>query len=382
MTKVLSYFPIHCTDEAVSHIFYSLSRGQTKAGLPTTMVVPSASKTCRGSDLLEAAPRLLKGLYYKIGNIQSISEQYFFQKLKPFDAAYLWPGFSWNLLKRVRALDKPLFTERINCFTGEAKLILEDAYARLGIESQSSISPLMVHEESELKNLVDYLVCPSPLVKNSFQEAGFPESKLILSSYGWSPQRFPNLPVQRELRDSVTILFVGYVCVRKGAHLLMQAFAKAGIKGQLVLHGRMEPAIADVCKDLLGRPDIIHSPYQRDLKAAYREADIFAFPTLEEGSPLVSYEAMAHSLPSVVSPMGAGNVIRDGIEGIVIPPYDEDAWVESLRRLASSSELRIQFGKAAYERATEFTWDKVAAKRSAMMQSLIPNQAASLRHRV
>jgi glycosyltransferase involved in cell wall biosynthesis len=314
VTKLLSSFPIHHVNEAVSHIFLSLCRYQTEAGLPTTMVVPSCEPSCRGSDLIEAITPYLKWLRYRMGGVQEVSEQCFLKELNQFDAAYLWPTSTPRLIKRVKATGKPIFLERFNCFTGQAKQILDDAYTRLGLEPQHSIQPSWIEEELEVTELADYILCPSPLVKASFLQAGIPEKKLILTSYGWAPQRFPNLPVHRESQEAVTILFVGYVCVRKGAHLLMQAFAKSGINGRLVLCGRMEPAIAEVCKDLLQRPDIIHQPHQKDLREIYRKADIFAFPSFEEGSPLVSYEAMAHGLPVILSPMGAGDIARDNNE--------------------------------------------------------------------
>ena len=109
------------------------------------------------------------------------------------------------------------------------------------------------------------------------------------------------------------------------------------------------------------------SGFQSNYGIYYRKADIFAIASLEEGSPLVTYEAMAHGLPILGSPMGAGGIVRDGVDGLVIPPYDEAAWVEALQRLASSAELREQMGNSARQRAGELTWDKVAVKRAALM---------------
>ena len=155
----------------------------------------------------------------------------------------------------------------------------------------------MIQQEDEEMSLADFIFCPSPEVKKSFLEIGVPEDKLISTSYGWCPKRFPNISPKKQPSDTVTVVFVGSVCVRKGAHLLLQAWEKAGIKGRLMLCGRIEPAIAEICSDILGRSDVIHIDYTTNVGAVYGEADIFAFPSLEEGSPLVTYEAMAHGLP-------------------------------------------------------------------------------------
>ncbi|NJL21901.1 MAG: glycosyltransferase family 4 protein [Leptolyngbyaceae cyanobacterium SM1_3_5] len=160
---------------------------------------------------------------------------------------------------------------------------------------------------------------------------------------------------------------MGSVCVRKGAHLLMQAFIRSGIKGRLLLCGQMEPAIASACKTWLDRPDIIHLPYTSDITAVYREADLFAFPSLEEGGPQVTYEAMAHGLPVVVSPMGGGSIVRDQVDGWILPPHEEEAWVEAFRQLAASPELRSQFAQESWQRSQQFTYDRVAERRAQMM---------------
>ena len=67
--------------------------------------------------------------------------------------------------------------------------------------------------------------------------------------------------------------------------------------------------------------------------------------------------------PFLLSPMGGGGIVRDGIDGIILEPYDTDAWVEGLRKLSSSPDLRAKMGAAARDRALELTWQKVAARR-------------------
>jgi len=257
--------------------------------------------------------------------------------------------------------------ERINCYTKQAKSIIDDASSRLGIAPQHQITAGMIQEEDEEISLADFIFCPSREVKKSFIGAGVPEHKLILTSYGWSPKRFPHFSIDQPLSDTITVIFVGSVCVRKGAHLLLRAWEKAGIKGRLLLCGSMEPAIAETCSRILGRSDVIHRDYTSDIALAYREADFFAFPSLEEGSPLVTYEAMANGLPVLTSPMGAGGVARDGKDGIIVSPYDEEALVTGLQQLAGCAELRLRMSDSARERAQEFTWEKVARRRAELV---------------
>jgi glycosyltransferase involved in cell wall biosynthesis len=317
---------------------------------------------------VEAVPRYLKWLYYSSADWpRDFTEKRFLRDIKDFDAIYLWPSTSIETFRKVKQQSKPIFLERINCYTKQAKFIIDDASSRLGIAPQHNITADMIQQEEEEISLADFIFCPSPEVKKSFIGAGVPEHKLILTSYGWSPKRFPHFLSDKPVSDTITVLFVGRVSVRKGAHRLLRAWEKAGIKGRLLLCGTMEPAIAETCSRILARSDVIHRDYTSDIALAYREADFFAFPSLEEGSPLVTYEAMANGLPVLTSPMGAGDVARDGKDGIIVSPYDEEALVTGLQQLAGCAELRLRMSDSARERAQEFTWEKVARRRAQLV---------------
>jgi glycosyltransferase involved in cell wall biosynthesis len=365
MLKISSLFTIYCSNRAVSHTFFSLCEQWNYPELQARMVVPNCDPSCRRQNLVESIPKYLKWLSYRSPEKpKELAEKRFLRDLKDFDAMYLWPYTSPETFRRVKQERKPIFLERFNCYTKQAKSILDDAYRRLGLEPQHMITEDTIQQEDEEISLADFVFCPSPEVKKSFMGAGISEDKLISTSYGWCPKRFPDSAINKPISDTITVIFVGSICVRKGVHLLLRAWEKAGIKGKLLLCGVMEPAIAETCSSILARSDVIYQDYTDDINLAYREADFFAFPTLEEGSPLVIYEAMASSLPILTSPMGGGDVVRDGRDGIIISPYDEEALVTGLQQLATSAELRQQMGESARLRVQEFTWEKVARRRA------------------
>ena len=86
-------------------------------------------------------------------------------------------------------------------------------------------------------------------------------------------------------------------------------------------------------------------------------ADVFVFPSLFEGSAVVTYEALACGLPGVVTP-AAGSVIRDGIEGFVVMPRDVTALAQRMEQLGQSPQLRARMSAAARSRALEFDWPR------------------------
>jgi glycosyltransferase involved in cell wall biosynthesis len=165
-----------------------------------------------------------------------------------------------------------------------------------------------------------------------------------------------------------TALFVGRGGIRKGLHLLLRAWARAGVRGRLAVVGTLDPELARLRSAELSRPDVEVVPFRDPVAPVYRSAQIFLFPTLEEGSPLVVYEAMSAGLACVLSPMGAGEVGRPGRDCLVVDPADEEGWVGAIRSVVGDAALRERLGREARERAREFTWDRVALRRRAQLE--------------
>ena len=147
--------------------------------------------------------------------------------------------------------------------------------------------------------------------------------------------------------NGATFIFVGSICVRKGAHLLLRYWARSRIRGRLILAGEVEPAIAEVCAEYLAREDVQVIKYTRDLGPYYRSADAFVFPSLEEGGPQVTYEAAGCGLPLITSPMGAGRIAVEQSTGFIVDPFDEAVAIAAMQAMADDRDLRRRMGDAA-----------------------------------
>jgi glycosyltransferase involved in cell wall biosynthesis len=109
--------------------------------------------------------------------------------------------------------------------------------------------------------------------------------------------------------------------------------------------------------------------YVKDIARVYQSADVFCFPSWEEGGPMVTIEAMASGLPCIVTPMGGAGLVKDSRNGIIIRPGDVDGIAAAIRRLASSESARKELGGQAMATAREFTWQAVGQRRiRALMQ--------------
>jgi len=357
-------FPLPCNGIGPSHICQAVCSNMHAASLDVRLYTPRATWSQRDRNVRQALPRYLRYLPWSMSRGQGgkDTERLFLNELGDA-AAYLWSEVSIETARSLRERRAKVIREKYNCHKAFSRRILEDAYGRMGVPAQHGLDDARIAKEREELALADWIVCPNAAVRQSLLEEGIEATKLIDSSYGWDPARFKGASRLLDPIDGMTVLFAGTICVRKGAHLLLRAWEKSRVKGRLVLIGGMESTIASACADLLNRDDVVVAPFTGNIGRAFRSADVFAFPSLEEGGPLVIYEAMGHGLASVVSPMGAGRGVRNGREGMVIDPYEIDAWAESLHRLQADPELRLNMGREARQRADEFTWQRVGVQR-------------------
>ena len=195
------------------------------------------------------------------------------------------------------------------------------------------------------------------------------QSVIVLGEYwaGFVASRFP------EIKDKLTvfpnachagkrfpaddgslrILFLGKLVKAKGVSELIGALGRlrdrpnwsATIAGD---------GIADIWRrqaEELGIADRVNFPgWLRPEEASRRlqEADIFVLPSFVENLPVSLIEAFGVGVATITTPVGAiPEVVRDGENGILVAPGDEDALAEALIRLLDDPELRRQLGDNA-----------------------------------
>jgi glycosyltransferase involved in cell wall biosynthesis len=79
--------------------------------------------------------------------------------------------------------------------------------------------------------------------------------------------------------------------------------------------------------------------WRGDVSAFLATGDVFAFPSYQEGFPLVLLEAMAVGLPAVSSAIpGPVEMIADGVDGALVPPGDPAALAQALAGLIAAPE--------------------------------------------
>jgi glycosyltransferase involved in cell wall biosynthesis len=207
--------------------------------------------------------------------------------------------------------------------------------------------------------LADHILVPSDHIARRLIEHGTPPEKIRVIPYAADTRRFRPAP-EAKAGDGCTFLFAGGITQRKGIKYLLEAWRRIRRPGwKLQLLGAL-PSNQGPLVDYLDEVEHLGRVPHAEVPARMAAADVFVFPSLFEGSAVVTYEALACGLPSVVTP-DAGSVVRDKVEGFVVPPRDVEALAERMERLGRDAELRATMACAARERALAFDWPRYHA---------------------
>jgi glycosyltransferase involved in cell wall biosynthesis len=211
-----------------------------------------------------------------------------------------------------------------------------------------------IRPDRPLFTCVDYAICPSEAVRDdAVGNFGFAEERTAIVPYGVSDDWFKlrNEPVPGR------ILFVGTADLRKGIHYLGMAAHKLALQGfryEFRIAGEVHKQVRcqEICQGLhfLGRIP------RTDISREFASADLLVLPSLAEGSAAVTYEALAAGIP-VVTTRASGSVVRDGIEGRIIPERDAESLAAAISEIVEDRAKRGQMEIAARERARQFTWE-------------------------
>jgi len=229
-------------------------------------------------------------------------------------------------------------------------------------ESASSVSALQKWKAGLLLDrkrfieeyqLADLLVVLSETAADTFRAQGFPEEKLFYLPRGADVERFK--PGQRPAKFRA--IFTGALIKRKGIHHLLEAWHRLNLpEAELWLVG----SVHDEAKPFLEqfwRDNIRVVGFVPDPENYLSQSTVHIFPSQWEGSAKVTYEAAACGLPQITT-REAGDLVRDGVEGIIVQPGDVDAIAAAIAHLHTHPEIVDQMGSAARRRVVEnFTWD-------------------------
>jgi len=111
-----------------------------------------------------------------------------------------------------------------------------------------------------------------------------------------------------------------------------------------------------------------HGPVSRDqTEEFYRTADLFVLPTVSDGFALTQLEAMAHRLPVIATP-NCGEVVTDGVDGLIVPACDPMALAEAFQLLIQDPEKLRAMNEATKAKVQKFSLARLGENLTALEQ--------------
>jgi glycosyltransferase involved in cell wall biosynthesis len=131
-----------------------------------------------------------------------------------------------------------------------------------------------------------------------------------------------------------------------------------------------DAVLRDFPTELHDRIEVVPSYSRDDLPRLLEGHELTLFPTLYDGFGKTLLEAMACGLAPVTTLVaGPREVVRDGIDGLLVPPADANALVTAIERLLADPDLRLRLRTGAWETAQRFSWESAAQQRLALYEA-------------
>lgn len=161
-------------------------------------------------------------------------------------------------------------------------------------------------------------------------------------------------------KNALVVGTVGRLVAEKGYRELFTAARE--VRGDMpdirfVVLGAPDTEKADAIgtAEMERAPDnVIFAGWVQDVREFLALMDIFVLPSWREGQPVSVIEAAAMAKPLIVTDIrGCREVVRDGLEGLLVPPRNAGRLASAIKRLALDADLRRRMGEAARYRAVE-----------------------------
>jgi glycosyltransferase involved in cell wall biosynthesis len=271
---------------------------------------------------------------------------------------YTFNSAGLEILRRARDLGLTAVVEQTIAPAPVEDALLESEHAAFpdwGPPLTADSNRAAFHERVRAEwDCADLVVCASSFVRDGIASCNGPSERTAAVPYGVDAPLAPRL---RSLGGPpLRILTAGAACLRKGTPYLLEA-ARA-LRGAAVF--RLAGSIgisAEAERRLRTSVELVGPVPRAGMAEQYAWADAFLLPSLCEGSATVCYEALAAGLPVITTP-NTGSVVRDGIDGFIVPIRSGEAIAAAIERVLLRRGLLAELSRNAARRAAEFTVEK------------------------
>jgi glycosyltransferase involved in cell wall biosynthesis len=281
-----------------------------------------------------------------------------------FDAFWGFQGSCYHCLKESNALRLESICEMTMPHVPFAKRILNEESAlhpewadSIGFTSFPANYEQRLIEEPQIAKRV---IAISSFLKNTLVQEGIEAEKITVIPLGFDATTIPFHQESESVANRpLRLLYVGRVTQGKGIKYLLEAMKSFG-KNDVELHiiGNIYGSGA-AFKSYCDLYTYSKGVSQAELFKMYKQYDALVLPSIMEGFGLVTIEAMGAGLPVITTPnTNATEVIRNGINGFVVPIRDSNAIANAITTLRNMDDASYQqMRHEARKVALQYTWD-------------------------
>lgn len=272
-----------------------------------------------------------------------------------WDLVHVWSGVAEESFasSRVRAGCRLLM--RGSAHIDLQARLLADEERRAGVAIDRPSAWMIAREQREYA-LADHILVLSGFSRRSFEDAGVPSSRLSLLRLGVRVDEFrpsPAVVAARQRRmlagEPLRVLYVGALSYQKGLFDLAEAVRLLDpSRFRFTWVGPILPEARPLVRRMSDRVAVVGKVAQQALPDIYRDADLFLYPTIQDGYAAVTAQAKAAGLPIITTAHGTGlDIVTPGQDGWIVPVRDAAAiaarltWCDANRPALAETAARV-----------------------------------------
>lgn len=396
--NAIGHSPQKCADSIIESVNSSLNKKKTMLSSAGVLYSHAIAKTLYKSDQLDniftpvfpkdtipkhyskriAYPHIffkpiikIARKYKNLSNIFVNQETLVFDKcvsryLKniKYDILHGFSGSCFYSMSEAKKQGKICIVDQHDVYYKMSDPLIEDELKK-NPNNLSSISYWPPHKgyhkrvDEELK-IADYAFVPSTFSLKTFKDYGIAKEKLILMPFGIEADSIRKEIASKE-RKEFKVGFIGSIGLRKGIRYLMEAVREIDNPNiKLYIAGSFQ-AKGNILQEYRGYYNLMGYLSPSKKEGFISDLDVLVLPSLIDSFGIVILEAMAKGIAVIASEnTGGPDIINNGNDGFIVPIRNTEAIKEKILYLYNNRQKRVDMGRKALEKVSNFTWDRYA----------------------
>jgi glycosyltransferase involved in cell wall biosynthesis len=291
---------------------------------------------------------------------------------KPPEVCISYDGISHHLFKAWNGKSILVLDLAIGLPQYRMKIMHKDNFQMGILDQVDEVQKKLYAWYNEEVELADIILCGSDFVKQTVVYF-FPEfeSKCKVLPYGTDLEAFSYPERKFEQKQDFKFAFVGRLSWRKGADLMLEAWADFIIdhpKAELHFFGTADQ---EINLGHLAANVFMHGWVKKSILIEYlKTMDALVFPTTFEGSSIAVFQGMALKLP-VITTLNSGTVLKHGESCEIIEVGDRGGLVKAMDTLMINPTYRKMLAENAYALSKKYTWNDYTKRLGKILDDVI-----------